>query len=78
MGTIAQKTVTEWKRLEYNSGSNFRCHLDSNFEKELDRVGNLQDRNNEYLVRLIDQQKNLVELSYLAKIGLQKTESQTT
>lgn len=30
---IEQKTVLDWKRLEYNRGSNFRCHYDSNFEK---------------------------------------------
>lgn len=28
---IEQKTVLDWKRLEYNRGSNFRCHYDSNF-----------------------------------------------
>ena len=40
-------------------------------------MGNPQDRNNDYLVRLIDQQKKLVELSYLAKMGLPKADSQT-
>ena len=65
---ILQKTVTEWKRLEYRSGSNFKCHLDSNFEKEVERIGSLQDRNNDYLTRLIDQQKKLVELNYLSKL----------
>ena len=42
----------------------------SNFEKEVDRIGSLQERNTDYLTRLMEQQQKLVELSYLTKAGL--------
>lgn len=32
-GGIEQKTVLDWKRIEYTKGNNFRCYYDSNFEK---------------------------------------------
>lgn len=41
-GEIEQKTVSDWKRINYNQGSDFTCHYDSNFEKEVEKIGALQ------------------------------------
>jgi hypothetical protein len=54
--------------MEYNRGSNLRCYFDSNFEKELDKVGSLQERNTDYLTQLVNHQKTLVELALMKKV----------
>ena len=68
-GESGQKTVHDWKRLEYDSRSSlsFKCHYDSNFEKELDRIGYLQEKGNDYLTNLMSHQKTLVELALIKK-----------
>ena len=65
---MGQKTALDWKRLEYNKGSNFKCHYDSNFEKEVDRIGHLQEKSNDYLSKLVAHQKTLVELTLIKKV----------
>jgi hypothetical protein len=67
MNDLGQKTALDWKRIEYGSGSSFKCHYDSNFDKELDKVGYLQEKSNDYLSRLVSHQKTLVELALLKK-----------
>ena len=63
-----QKTALDWKRLEYDSSSlKFKCCFDSNFEKELDRIGYLQEKGNDYLSKLVNNQKALVELALIKK-----------
>ena len=56
---LERRTALDWKRVEYQPG-NFICHNDSNFDKELDKVGYLQDKNNDYLAHLVNHQKTLV------------------
>jgi hypothetical protein len=74
---VEQKTVLDWKRLEYNRGSNFRCHYDSNFEKEVVRIGSLQEKTSHSLNRFLDHQKTLVALTLLKKVSKRPDEKQT-
>jgi hypothetical protein len=60
--------VLDWKRMDYSRGSNLRCFYDSNFEKEIDKIGSLQERNSLYLNKFLEHQKTLVELTLLKKM----------
>lgn len=58
----------DWKRFVYSDSSNFRCYQDSNFEREIDKVNKLQEKNENYLNEYLDHQKMLVELAFLKKL----------
>ena len=56
-----ERTVRDWKRVEVKDKHNIRCE-ESNFEKELDYISFLQEKNSASLSKFIDQQKLMVEL----------------
>ncbi len=39
---ISEASASDWKRISYNKGYDFSCHTDSNFEKEVERISELQ------------------------------------
>jgi hypothetical protein len=56
-----ERTVRDWKRIDVKSKNNLHYH-ESNFEKELDYVSYLQEKNSSSLSRFIDGQKFMVEM----------------
>lgn len=42
---IGNYTAVDWKRFVYSNANNFKCYQDSNFEKEMEKVGKLQEKN---------------------------------
>jgi len=59
----------DWKRLEYNRGTDFACHRDSSFEKEIERVGSLQEKNMDSLGMYLTHKQSLVALDLLKKVN---------
>lgn len=61
-------TVRDWKRIEIARGANFNLHGNSSFEKEMDKITELQDKNHGALNYYIEHQKILVELGLIKKL----------
>lgn len=63
-----ERTVRDWKRVDVKDKHNLHCK-ESNFEKELDYISYLQEKNSTSLSKFIDQQKLMVELQMNRRVS---------
>ena len=71
-----ERTVRDWKRIDVKDKQNLHYH-ESNFEKELDYISFLQEKNSNSLSKFIDQQKIMVELHMNRRISKSIGKDQT-
>ena len=71
-----ERTVRDWKRIDVKDKQNLHYH-ESNFEKELDYISFLQEKNSNSLSKFIDQQKLMVELHMNRRISKSIGKDQT-
>ena len=71
-----ERTVRDWKRIDVKDKQNLH-YRESNFEKELDYISFLQEKNSNSLSKFIDQQKLMVELHMNRRISKSIGKDQT-
>ena len=71
-----ERTVRDWKRIDVKDKQNLH-YRESNFEKELDYISFLQEKNSNSLSKFIDQQKIMVELHMNRRISKSIGKDQT-